>query len=633
MIGWAGSDGSEFRGCDALIIVPPFCELHYPSLGAHTVQACARAAGFDVRVFYANLHFAAMIGPATYSRTCRAFRGTFVGERLFARAAYGVAPLGENADDMCGAKRVLGGGIGMAVYGDFAPGTRELLRELPGIESLIPDWVNAVGSHIAGLCVGVVGATTTFEQTAPAISLLAAVKRCRPDTITIIGGANCEGEMAEGILALAPSIDHVFSGESEETFRSFLSCLRQGARPEERILVGRPCRDLDAIPLLDYDDYFVQRSELFGEHDEEGLEAPTLPYETSRGCWWGEKHHCTFCGLNGEGMAFRTRSVNRTIEDLRALTGRHETTRIMMADNIMPYTFFSTLVPRLAAELPGLSIFYEQKANLTRERLVALSEAGIDMIQPGIEALSTDLLRLMRKGVSGSQNINLLRDARGVNVSLVWSLLWGFPGDLRSHYEETLAVLPFLTHLQPPGGFWPVMIDRFCPYFENPTDFGVTNVRPLPGYFDVLPPGAPVARIAYHFEGDFESASYPSPDLLRQIQSSVESWRAVWSTDRVPQLRIGEHRGTFILIDTRGLPDTEPFDILEAEDANRLIESQLFDGGPHQRSLISRKLALLLDDRFVPLPVIDQRSLALLQEAVEKSGSQASSMHSRRATL
>ena len=27
--------------------------------------------------------------------------------------------------------------------------------------------------------------------------------------------------------------------------------------------------------------------------------APTLLFETSRGCWWGAKSHCTFCGLNG----------------------------------------------------------------------------------------------------------------------------------------------------------------------------------------------------------------------------------------------------------------------------------------------------------------------------------------------
>jgi hypothetical protein len=161
--------------------------------------------------------------------------------------------------------------------------------------------------------------------------------------------------------------------------------------------------------------------------------------------------------------------------------------------------------------LPDLSIFYEQKANLPRERLVALKNAGIDTIQPGIEALSSDLLRQMRKGVSARQNLALLRDARGLNISLVWNLLWGFPGDRLDSYRETLALLPLLHHLQPPSGFWPVLIDRFSPYFYDAKNFGISNIRPLPGYFDINPAGTAVDHIAYHFNGDFECASAAAP--------------------------------------------------------------------------------------------------------------------------
>ena len=53
--------------CDVLIVVPPFFELRYPSLGAHVLQACGRAAGFRVRAFYANLLFASHIGLTRYT--------------------------------------------------------------------------------------------------------------------------------------------------------------------------------------------------------------------------------------------------------------------------------------------------------------------------------------------------------------------------------------------------------------------------------------------------------------------------------------------------------------------------------------------------------------------------------------
>src|SRR5438105_968393 len=108
------------RTCDALIIVPPFFELRYPSLGAHVLQACARAAGFRVRVFYANLLFASHIGVSSYTTLAKTPPGTFLGERVFARAAYGVPPLGAGAD-MFTAEQIYETGLAPAIYQDDLP--------------------------------------------------------------------------------------------------------------------------------------------------------------------------------------------------------------------------------------------------------------------------------------------------------------------------------------------------------------------------------------------------------------------------------------------------------------------------------------------------------------------------------
>src|SRR5207237_3798341 len=108
-----------------------------------------------------------------------------------------------------------------------------------------------------------------------------------------------------------------------------------------------------------------------------------LPWETSRGCWWGQKRHCTFCGLNGEGMEFRARSADRTIADLQDLLARYPECNIAMSDNIMPHSYFRTVLPQLALIRPKAEIFYEQKANLTLQKVRALARAGITRIQPG----------------------------------------------------------------------------------------------------------------------------------------------------------------------------------------------------------------------------------------------------------
>src|SRR6478672_7011629 len=74
---------------EILIIVPPFAAIDRPSLAAHVLQACAGAAGARVRVLYANLAFAAEIGPSAYTAVSYAPTFAMIGERLFARSAHG----------------------------------------------------------------------------------------------------------------------------------------------------------------------------------------------------------------------------------------------------------------------------------------------------------------------------------------------------------------------------------------------------------------------------------------------------------------------------------------------------------------------------------------------------------------
>jgi len=318
-------------------------------------------------------------------------------------------------------------------------------------------------------------------------------------------------------------------------------------------------------------------------------------------------------------MAFRSRSPDRVIDELRALVTKYDPTSILMADNIMPYTFFSTLVPRLARELPGLNIFYEQKANLPRERLVLLKQAGINSIQPGIEALSSELLALMRKGTTARQNIALLRDARGVQILLEWGLLWGFPGDQPAWYEETLAMVPLLHHLQPPGVFAPLSFDRFSPYFDQAEQFGISELRPLLGYRDFLPASAEVEKVAYHFTGTYRCAANEAPELMRALNQSVKMWQAAWAGRQPPELRVRKYAGVFCLVDTRGLPGSRPMESVSAQEARRLLVSEPYDDSPEQRSLIQRKLALHLDGYFVPLVVADESIFRRVTEAAAVS--------------
>jgi hypothetical protein len=96
------------------------------SLGVHMLQACARRAGFEVCVYYANLHLAAFLGEHQYNGLCQMPLAWLIGERLFARAAYGARALGHD------------GGARLAreadsLRGKLGPFCLDCPAELPGL--------------------------------------------------------------------------------------------------------------------------------------------------------------------------------------------------------------------------------------------------------------------------------------------------------------------------------------------------------------------------------------------------------------------------------------------------------------------------------------------------------------------
>ncbi len=594
------------RRADVLLIVPPFAWLDRPALGVHLLQAVARAAGLEAQVLYANFLFTRFFDEGTHNTVAQMQYGLYLGERLFARAALGAPALGHDE----------GAGM-MPVLDALAAGYRRMnvahtftLDAIRALEAKVPAWLDTFVPAIAEMAYPIVGCTTSFEQNLSSLAILGGVKRAAPSTKVIIGGANCEGPMAEGIRALAPWLDHVFSGESEHVFGELLA-----GRLDAPIISGEPCDDLDALPALDFSDYFTQLAQVMTNTDVVRRRASHLTYESSRGCWWGQKSHCTFCGLNGQGMRSRNKSADTVIADLKRLTEAHDVRRIAMTDNIMPHEFFQSFLPRLPAELPGVSLMYEEKANLRLDQVRALVEAGVVEIQPGIEAISTGLLKLMAKGTTAAQNIALLRYARATNLLVQWNLLHGFPNDELESYRETLGLLPLLHHLQPPVSPCPVVIDRFSPYFERPEQYGITELRPFGFYRGVYGSDVPLEKLAYHFEGTFPSAARSHPDVIREIADGVASWRRRFYGPVPPRLAIDRAGDAYRLVDTRGFEGIPVETVLTEEQAIAAMTTRpVRSVAPELAAwLRARKLVAECDGKLVALAIATPELFAELE--------------------
>jgi len=280
-------------------------------------------------------------------------------------------------------------------------------------------------------------------------------------------------------------------------------------------------QDLDTLPYPSYDDFFAQHRSL-------GLETGNLilPVETSRGCWWGEKHHCTFCGLNGLAMTFRAKSPARAMEEIRDLARRYGISKIHTVDNILDMRYFKEMLPQLRDQRLDLRLFYEVKSNLSREQVRLLREAGVNAIQPGIESLSSSVLRLMRKGCSALQNIQLLKWCKELGIACSWNLLYGFPGEDPASYDAMVHLIDALHHLEPPYVCNPIRLDRFSPYFKDSEALGMRNVRPNRWYRHVYDlPDKDLSNLAYYFDFDYADGRN-SEDYTEGVREAIRRWRA-----------------------------------------------------------------------------------------------------------
>lgn len=508
-----------------LLLVMPFLTLRRPHLGVALLKAGLHRAGMECDVRYFNFQFADILGTGVYERIAE---GTpahqMPGEWIFTPALYGedARPSSE---------------FPLALVRGIKDYEEKFLQQIDHARNLSPAFIQDCLRQIDLSLYDIVGITSTFQQNIASLAMLQAIKRQCPEIVTVCGGANFEGEMGIELHRLFPFIDVVCSGEADTVFPELVRRVR-AAQPVydlggvtsrvagDSVTGSSPpsvVNDLNALPYPDHADYFrdLQRS-----RSSEVIRTE-VTMETSRGCWWGQKHHCTFCGLNGLGMTYRSKTPDRAYREIKHLLAKYKGYDIFNTDNIVDLKYFSELFPRLAEEGIKVQLFYETKANLKKTQLFSLKRVGSTSFQPGIESLNSHVLSLMDKGIKGIQNVQLLRWSKEMDFDVSWNILCGFPGEMPEDYQQIARWIPLISHLQPPLVVTRFRLDRFSPMFKDTRKYGLQNVRSFPGHRICYPfPEESLRRIAYFLDCD----SPTTPETLSEIRTmwkAIDEWKRI----------------------------------------------------------------------------------------------------------
>lgn len=538
-------------GSKILLLSMPFGALNRQALGISLLKAALleRKVLCDLRYF--TFDFAEFIGLEDYQWINYDLPYTaFAGDWIFTQALYGARA----QHDAAYIREVLL---------DTWQLESSAVRRLEGVRAAVEGFLDYCLDIVPWHEYQMVGFTSTFEQNIASLALAKRLKAKYPHLLIVFGGANWEATMGLALHQQFEFVDYVCSGEAEESFPALVNIVLEdqlgllGLIPgivyrqeQQSISTGFPnmIKNMDSLPIPDYSDFFAQL-----EHSRASTPiTPSLLFETSRGCWWGAKSHCTFCGLNGGSLSFRSKSPSRALSELEQLSQTWGIETLEAVDNILDMHYFETWLPQLAARVERLQLFFEIKANLSREQVTLMAEAGIYRVQPGIESLSDKILKLMHKGTTALRNVQLLKWCFERGIGVDWNILYGFPGETQADYDLMLEMLHAIRFLQPPAACGAIRLDRFSPYFDNSLEYGFENVRPMKPY-KYLYPFAPeiLSKIAYYFDYDYAKKAkhgHAQNEYARGVIAFVEQWKRQPETGKLFGIANQDH---LKLLDTR----------------------------------------------------------------------------------
>ena len=290
-----------------------------------------------------------------------------------------------------------------------------------------------------------------YEQMLGAFSAAAYAKRLRPELPVLIGGSWITA-IREGCLvapALFTYVDAIVPFAGEVSLLEALQRLERGERLagsdnvmalHDGHVVFREASNfprIEALPVPDFDDYALERYL---------LPEPVLPFQITRGCYWGQ---CTFCTHHmAQGLGYSVAQTASIGEKLAYLAERYQTHRFYFIDEAIPPAKLRDIPEALRAH--HLDILWMSECRLERSLTSAafdeLAATGCRLLLFGLETGSQRIMDLMKKGVRLEDAERCLRDCAEAGIDTSLFLMFGFPTETM---DDVLATYHFIERNRP----------------------------------------------------------------------------------------------------------------------------------------------------------------------------------------
>ena len=304
--------------------------------------------------------------------------------------------------------------------------------------------------------VKIIGISVCFPgQLQPAYAFATQIKRALPDVHLTCGGPGVTQMLirlsGQRLARALGPFDSAVVFEGEHTLLSLVRALEEPGDPKARLkaltnvvirdrlmgarwLSAHGMEDLKALPAPDFDGLPLER-----------YLSPqvVLPYDPTRGCYWGK---CTFChyGLAEVGTAsYREREVSAMLSHLASLKEKHGTPYFYFSqDSVAPKTLVKLSEALIGADLSlRWATDLKPEKYLTQERAQTLRDAGAVACALGVESGSDRVLKLIDKGAPVSVVSDVIDRLATAGIAAEAMCFTDFPTESHAEAMQTLDML------------------------------------------------------------------------------------------------------------------------------------------------------------------------------------------------
>ncbi len=396
-----------------------------------------------------------------------------------------------------------------------------------------------------------IGFSICFNQLLSSLTAAKWIKAQYPHLPIVIGGSGCVGEIGNSLLCSFSQIDYVISGEGEEALQQLCHYLQSPSKvaPLGSHILSRKTKglfesscsgiaDLNNLPIPDYAPYFKEMHKIFGAEPF----VPVLPIEFSRGCWWNK---CTFCNLNLQWRGYRWKSAESMLKEVQQQSTRHQCLDFCFTDNALPPKEANTFFNSTMKGQTDYDFFAEVRVLTDPDTPQRYRRGGLSTIQVGIEALSTNLLKKMKKGTTAIENIAAMRQSAEAGIQLDGNIIIEFPGSSREEVQETLNNLDFVLPYAPLASA-SFFLGHGSPVADAPDEYGIRAVTQHPNNKKLIPKKilTNLTMLIKDYRGDrtFQRKQW------KQVVTKIKTWKTFHKNRESSQSPLSYRDGSSFLL-------------------------------------------------------------------------------------